>query len=63
MNKYKFEVVLCDGHTCGKIEIEAENEDIARDMALNYVCDKLANALPELDIEVSVILEDDYWVV
>lgn len=61
MNKYKFEVVLCDGHTCGKIEIEAENEDIARDMAIDYVCSKLADALPELDISVSVTLEDEYW--
>lgn len=61
MNTYKFAVVLCEGHTCGTIEIEAENEDIAQDMALNYVCDTLAVALPELDIDVSVILEDDYW--
>ena len=61
MNKYNFKVRLCDGHTCGTIEIEAKNEDIAQDMALDYVCSKLAAALPELDIEVSVILEDDYW--
>jgi hypothetical protein len=61
MNKYKFVVRLCEGHSCGTIEIEAENEDIAQDMALNYVCNKLADALPELDIDVSVTLEDEYW--
>lgn len=60
MNKYSFYVMLCDGWKCdGKVSVLADNEDIAQDMALDYVCSKLANALPELGIEVSVELDDD----
>ena len=60
MNKYNFKVRLCDGFQCdGMITIEADNEDIAYDMALDYVCSKLASVLPELDIEVSVELLED----
>lgn len=54
MNKYIFEVSLCEGYSCGTVEIEAENEDIAYDKAFDYVCKKLADALPELDIAVFV---------
>lgn len=60
MNKYIFEVSLCEGYSCGTVEIEAGNEDIAYDKALDYVCKKLADALPELDIAVFVELMEEY---
>ena len=62
MNKYVYEVRLCEGLKCGKITIAADNEDEAQECAICYVCDKLAYALPELDIPVSVELEDVYYV-
>ena len=55
MKKYVFKVGLNGGRYCtGTISVNANNEEEAQDIALNYVCDKLAEALPELDIEVSV---------
>lgn len=57
MRKYTFSVSLCNGCACGNIIIESQNENDAYQNALDYVCDKLAFALPELDIEVSVHLE------
>lgn len=55
MNEYSFAVKLCDGNYCnGNIIIKADNQNAAYDEALNYVCEKLYEALPELDIEVSV---------
>ena len=59
MNKYIFKVRLCDGCYCdGNISIVEENEDLAYDAALDYLCEKLADALPELGIEISVELVD-----
>lgn len=59
MNKYIYRVQLCDGNYCGgNIVVEAETEEKAYEMAINYVCENLAKALPELDIEVAVELED-----
>ena len=38
MNKYAFKVRLCKGYQCdGHIMIEADNEDMAYDMPLDYV--------------------------
>lgn len=55
---YAFKVRLCNGMRCkGEIRTEANSEEEAYDKALTYVCDKLAKALPELDIEVTVELE------
>ena len=60
LNEYHFKVRLCDGYQCGgKIAVVAENEDVAQDMALEYVCERLADALPDLDVEVSVELLED----
>ena len=62
MKEYTFKVRLCGGYESdGNVVVEAENEDIAYDMALNYVCDKLADALPELGIDVTVELEEDIY--
>lgn len=59
MNKYIFKVKLCDGCYCdGNLSITEENEDLAYDAALDYLCEKLADALPELGIEISVELAD-----
>lgn len=60
MNKYVFNVRLCEGIICGQITITADNEDEATEFAICYICDKLAKALPELDIPVTVELEDVY---
>lgn len=60
MNKYVFKVRLCDGYECdGRITITAKDEDIAQDIALDYVCKKLADALPELGIDISVELDEE----
>ena len=59
MNKYIFKVRLCDGCYCdGNISIVEENEELAYDAALDYLCEKLSDALPELGIEISVELVD-----
>lgn len=59
MNKYIFKVRLCDGCYCdGNITIVEDDEDLAYDAALDYVCEKLADALPELGIEIGVKLDD-----
>lgn len=59
MNKYNFEVGLNEGYYCGFVTVEAENSDVAEDMALDYVCERLSAALPELYIEVSVRLMEE----
>ena len=61
MKKYSCVVTLCEGYSCGTISIYAGNGDKACEKVMNYVCDKLAEALPELDIPVSVELEDKYY--
>lgn len=60
MNNYTYKVCLCDGHYCnGNISVEAEIEEDAYEMAMDYVLTKLANALPELGIDVSIELENE----
>lgn len=58
MKTYTFTVFLCGGLCDGNISIEAENEDIAYDKAMDYVADKLTEAFPELDIAYDVECEN-----
>lgn len=54
MKTYKFLVSLCGGWCNGFLEIEAENEDIAYNKAMDFVVDKLVDAFPMLDIHYNV---------
>ncbi len=57
MKESNFKVCFGEGRWAnGKYAVQAENEDEATDMALSEICEKLYNALPELDIEVTVEL-------
>ena len=59
MNEYIYKVRLCEGYYCnGSINIKAETEDDAYNKAMDYLLEKLANALPELGIDVDIELED-----
>jgi hypothetical protein len=56
---YKFSVCLGDMYYCGgHIEIIADNEESAREMAMDYVANKLVKAFPTLDIEYNVECEN-----
>ena len=60
MKEYNFKVCFGEGRWAnGVYTVKAENEDEATDMALSEICEKLYNALPELDIEVTVELEEE----
>lgn len=53
MNEYTYKVCLCDGHFCaGGITVKAETEEEAYNTVMDYVLNRLANALPELGIDV-----------
>lgn len=55
MKEYKYRVCLCDGYWCsGIVKVKANNEDDAYDNAMDYILNRLANALPELGIEVYI---------
>lgn len=55
MKEYKYRVCLCDGYWCsGAVKVKADNKDDAYDNAMDYILSRLANALPELDIEVYI---------
>lgn len=57
MKEYNFKVCFGEGKWAnGVYSVQAEDEDMATDMALSEICEKLYNILPELDIEVSVEL-------
>lgn len=57
MKEYNFKVCFNDGRWCsGVISVKGKDEEEATQNALNYVCEKLYQALPELDIEVGVEL-------
>lgn len=59
MKTYEFKVCFGEGRWAnGTYSVEAEDEDMAVDMALSEICEKLSNVLPELDIEVTVELEE-----
>lgn len=57
MKTYEFKVCFGDGRWAdGTYSVQAEDEDLATYIALNEICAKLYDALPELDIEVTVDL-------
>lgn len=57
MKEYNFKVCFGEGRWAnGEYSVQAEDEDMATDMALSEICEKLYNALPDLDIEVTVEL-------
>lgn len=60
MKEYQFNVRLCDGcYSDGTYTVMAQTEEEAQDMALQEICEKLYNVLPELGIEVSVELYEE----
>lgn len=59
MNEYRYKVCLCDGYYCnGNISVKADTEEEAYNQVMDYVLNRLANALPELGIDVAIELED-----
>jgi hypothetical protein len=61
MKEFKFAVTLCDGYMAkGEYTVKAESDSEAQEKAMVEICDKLYKALPELDIEVSVSLIEDF---
>lgn len=59
MKEYRYKVCLCDGHYCnGYVTTEGETEEEAHDNAEYYVLNKLADAFPELGIDVYIELAD-----
>ena len=60
MREYNFKVCFGDGRLAnGVYSVEADCEEMATEIALTEICQKLYKALPELDIEVSVALEEE----
>ena len=60
MKTYEFKVCFGDGRWAnGVYSVEAEDEDMATEMALTEICQKLYAVLPELDIEVTVELDEE----
>ncbi len=56
MKQYSFNVSFGEGkYAKGTYEVIADNVDEAQDKALSSICEKLADALPTLDIEVTVV--------
>lgn len=57
---YTYKVCLCDGHWCdGHITVQADTEEAAYDMVMDYILNTLAKALPELGINVYIELEEE----
>jgi hypothetical protein len=60
MQVYNFKVCFGEGRWAdGVYSVEAENEDMATEIALQEICQKLYAVLPELDIEVTVELDEE----
>ena len=60
MREYDFKVCFGEGRWAnGVYSVQAEDEDMATEMALTEICQKLSDVLPELDIEVTVELEEE----
>lgn len=60
MKTYSFKVCFGEGRWAnGVYTVQAEDEDMATQIALQEICQKLYDVLPELDIEVTVELEED----
>lgn len=59
MKECIYKVCLCDGYYCnGNIVVKANTEDESYEKVMDYILVRLAKALPELDIDVSIELED-----
>lgn len=60
MREYNFKVCFGEGRWAnGVYSVQSEDEDMATDTALSEICQKLSAVLPELDIEVTVELEEE----
>lgn len=59
MNQYDLEIKV--NYVSGKVTVNAEYEGEAIEKALNYVTEKLHDALPELDIEVEAEVSECYY--
>jgi hypothetical protein len=60
MKIYNFKVCFGEGRWAeGVYSVAAANEDVATEIALSTICNKLYSVLPELDIEVTVELADE----
>lgn len=60
MREYDFKVCFGEGRWAnGVYSVQAEDEETAADMALTEICEKLSSVFPELDIEVTVELEEE----
>jgi hypothetical protein len=60
MQVYNFKVCFGEGRWAdGVYSVEAENEDMATEIVLQEICQKLYAVLPELDIEVTVELDEE----
>ena len=60
MKTYNFKVCFGEGRWAdGVYSVQAEDEEMATDIALQEICDKLYAVLPELDIEVTVELQEE----
>ena len=60
MKEYCFKVCFGDGrYADGTYDVVAVDEDEATDIALSEICEKLYKALPDLNIEVSVELDEE----
>ena len=60
MKTYDFKVCFGEGRWAnGVYSVEAADEDTAVEMALTEICQKLYAVLPELDIEVTVELNEE----
>ncbi len=60
MKNYNLKVCFGEGRWAGGVySVKAECEEDAIEIALNEICQKLYAVLPELDIEVSVELNEE----
>ena len=60
MREYDFKVCFGEGRWAnGVYAVQAEDEDMATEMALSEICEKLYSVFPELDIEVTVELDEE----
>lgn len=60
MKEYNFKVCFGEGRWAnGVYSVTAEDEDMATEMVLSEICQKLYGVLPELDIEVTVKLDEE----
>ena len=59
--EYRFAVKLCDGYLAeGIYTVKAKTDEEAQEKALTEICDKLYRVLPELGIDVSVEMVEEW---